>query len=152
MGFIAVAQNSAPVTHEVELFLARILNWLASSMRIDCQFSEAGNALRQPGLNVSLAKDRSVVTGATRQVIWMLEEGGHMAVQPSRLDLPLLGQQDRLDHNHQQDEPSHWRDPYAQSEPGSQLARTRTNWKRGSLPWVFTQSVPATRRCAVDYL
>jgi hypothetical protein len=41
MRFVTVAQNSAPVAHEIKLFLARILDRLTCTVRIDCHFSEA---------------------------------------------------------------------------------------------------------------
>jgi hypothetical protein len=59
------APDSASIANEIELSLVRILDRLASTVRIDGQFSEGGHAVRQTGRNVSLTNTLSVVAGVT---------------------------------------------------------------------------------------
>ena len=110
MRFVTVAQNSTPVAHEIELFLARILDGLAGAVRIDHQFSEADYALRQPRLDVSLSKDRSVMARLAGEVSFVTVEDGHIPIQPGRLDSSLLSKQSRRDRQKHHDESSHFRD------------------------------------------
>src|SRR6516164_6895970 len=98
MRFFFVVQNATPFADEIQLFLARICNSRANTMRIDRQFTKAPYAEREPRLLVALAKNRSVMARAVAKVARILRESGNVAMQPSRLDASLLRDQSGLKH------------------------------------------------------
>src|SRR6516225_7882924 len=103
MRFFFVVQNATPFADEIQLFLARICDSRANTMRIDRQFTKARYAEREPQLLVALAKNRSVMARAAAKVAWMHTESGNVAMQPSRLDASLLREQSGLKQQKHQD-------------------------------------------------
>src|SRR6516225_5706231 len=118
MGFPAVIHHAVPFPDEIKLFLARVLDRLARAVRVQRQHSKAGYGLRQAGLDVSLTKNRSVVTGAAADVDTIFTQSRKVTVQPGGIDLLVLSQQARGQRQKYHDESLHCCD----SQPDLQLS------------------------------
>src|SRR5215469_18937477 len=110
MRFFFVVQHATSLADEIQFFLARVCNSRANTMRIDCQFTKARDAEREPRLLVALAKNRSVMARTAAKVAWMLRESGKVAMQPSWLHASLLREQSGLKHQKHQDKFLHLSD------------------------------------------
>jgi hypothetical protein len=86
-------QYAAASHHKEKFLLARILDGLAGSMRIESCLTESRNAYEGSILTVTFAEHRLVMASRRGQVYLRVLQFGNKAVQPRRSDFEILRRQ-----------------------------------------------------------